>query len=143
VPRGKGCRFCHRAQNSRTRPRRPGLQSSTVARLRNFATVLGLSYPPTPGSVARAKLAIAVVLGVPRQRARTGGAALARSWRSRDELAPCCILPFLRKDRTIKPWDQTTTLCISSVHKYPRRRLPADMSEASGGSIWAKMNHRE
>jgi hypothetical protein len=34
--------------------------------------------------------------------------ATARSWRSRDELVPCCFLPFLRKDRTIKPWDHTS-----------------------------------
>ena len=29
------------------------------------------------------------------------------SWCSRDELVPCCFRLFLRKDRTIKPWDQT------------------------------------
>ncbi|WP_235531696.1 hypothetical protein, partial [Sphingomonas sp. Leaf67] len=31
----------------------------------------------------------------------------AWSWRSRDEPVPYGFLPFQRKDRTIKPWDQT------------------------------------
>jgi hypothetical protein len=32
----------------------------------------------------------------------------ALSWRSRGELVPYCFLPFLRKNRTVKPWDQTS-----------------------------------
>ena len=32
---------------------------------------------------------------------------MARSWRSRDGSVPCRFLPFLRKDRTVKPWART------------------------------------
>ena len=38
----------------------------------------------------------------------------AWSWRSRDVPVPYGFLPFQRKDRTIKPWDQTTS-CASSA----------------------------
>lgn len=31
----------------------------------------------------------------------------AWSWRTHDEPVPYGFLPFQRKDRTIKPWDQT------------------------------------
>ena len=49
------------------------------------------------GSASRAKLAIAVLL--------LGRRAWSR--RSRDEPVTYCFLPLQRKDRTIKPWDQT------------------------------------
>jgi hypothetical protein len=44
----------------------------------------------------------------------------ARSWRSRDERVPKCFLPFLRKDRTIKPWDQT---CVREPAQVPQSTL--------------------
>jgi len=41
----------------------------------------------------------------------------AWSWRCRDELVTQGILPLQRKDRTIKPWDQTTRLSHGNLAK--------------------------
>ena len=45
---------------------------------------------------------------------------------SRDELVPYGFLPFQRKDRTIKPWDQTPS---------QGRRLPALDAGAEAGGV--------
>jgi hypothetical protein len=72
----------------------PVFQSSTVARFRHFATVFGL-MPSSWLNCEREACdrCIAALTARPHQRARTGGAALARSWRSRDELVPFELLP--------------------------------------------------
>ena len=41
------------------------------------------------------------------------------TWRTRDVLAPCDFLPFQRKDRTIKPWDQTSKETVSEARGVP------------------------
>ena len=86
----------------------PVLRSLTVARLRRFVPVFGL-MPRSRLSCAREACdrCSAALTACPRQRARTDGAALARSRRSRDEPVPCGLLSIQRKDRTTKPWDQT------------------------------------
>ena len=50
----------------------------------------------------------------------------AWSWRSRDVPVPYGFLPFQRTDRTIKPWDQTTSPTFNVFHSDPGTTLPAD-----------------
>ncbi len=46
-------------------------------------------------------------------------------WRSSDELAPYYFLPNLRKNRTIKPWDQTPKgASVSFAIKAVKHALP-------------------
>ncbi len=60
--------------------------------------------------------------GVPSPWCSNQWRTMARSWRCRDELVPQCILPFLRKDRTIKPWDQTPKKVIRSSPRRTKKR---------------------
>ena len=97
----------------------PVLSSSGAARLRHFATVLGL----TSGSRLSVAGETCDRLGLP-----LGWRAW--SWRSRDEPGPWRLPPFPRKHRTIKPREQIR----SAIHAAKIRRCVARPGEPGPGS---------
>ncbi|WP_294294871.1 hypothetical protein, partial [uncultured Sphingomonas sp.] len=47
----------------------------------------------------------------------------AWSWRTHDVPVPYGFLPFQRKDRTIKSWDQTTSWLARAGHSTPEFKV--------------------
>ncbi len=116
----------------------PVFISSTVARFRHFATVLGV--PPffaaidpsdhlliarTPGSAARAlRPAPEPMAGrsASRERLLLLPRRHAWSWSCHDELVPKGTLPFQRMDRILAPPEQTTRAGAAQLgHQIPQR----------------------
>jgi hypothetical protein len=93
----------------------PVLRSPIVSRLRYLATVL--TFIPSPrlsaAVIACDRCIAALTACVPSHGLLRKTLPVSGAWRSRDVPVPDCFLPFLRNDRTIKPWKKIPSASCS------------------------------